>query len=284
MQVMKGLLFLRKTPVGGAVIVFLFAVGLIGLPAEQFGALFFRDKLAASLAGMVVCRALGAAVMLVFFSQLGLDCAPRKASRLWAALPALLVAINNAPIIALCSGSASVTAGTGYIALFAAECVFVALFEEVAFRAIIFALFLQHWGGEMRGRFFAVLSSSALFGAAHLLNLFGGAALAPTLLQTGYSFLIGAMLCIVLLSTGSVMICVCVHAVYNFGGMLVPTLGQGALWDIWNVPTICLTVLIAVLAFVCSLIMLLHISSQQAEGLYRLTARQKLYLRGARIV
>ena len=277
---MRALLFLRKDPLGAAFIIYLFAVGLTGLPCEQVGRLFTDDPRIAPIAGMAVCRAASAVVMLFFCIQLGLFDAPRPAVRsLRAALPALLVALNNAPVIALISGTAAVTAQASAVVLFAFECVAVAAFEEVAFRAILFPLMLQRFGTGARARFSAVLLSSALFGLTHLLNLFSGAAVGATALQVGYSFLIGCMLAVVYLHTGSLAGCILLHAVYNFGGMLVPTLGQGAFLDIWNLPTVLITTVLAVFAIVFYLRLLLREDALRAGSLCRLTAEQRFALR-----
>lgn len=277
---MRALLFLRKDPLGAAFIIYLFAVGLTGLPCEQVGRLFTDDPRIAPIAGMAVCRAVSAVVMLFFCIQLGLFDAPRPAVRsLRAALPALLVALNNAPVIALISGTAAVTAQASAVVLFAFECVAVAAFEEVAFRAILFPLMLQRFGTGARARFSAVLLSSALFGLTHLLNLFSGAAVGATALQVGYSFLIGCMLAVVYLHTGSLCGCIFLHAVYNFGGMLVPTLGQGAFADIWNLPTVLITAVLAVFAIVFYLRLLLREDALRAGSLCRLTAEQRFALR-----
>lgn len=277
---MRALLFLRKDPLGAAFIIYLFAVGLTGLPCEQVGRLFTDDPRIATIAGMAVCRAVSAVVMLFFCIQLGLFDAPRPAVRsLRAALPALLVALNNAPVIALISGTAAVTAQASAVVLFAFECVAVAAFEEVAFRAILFPLMLQRFGTGARARFSAVLLSSALFGFTHLLNLFSGAAVGATALQVGYSFLIGCMLAVVYLHTGSLAGCILLHAVYNFGGMLVPTLGQGAFADIWNLPTVLITAVLAVFAIVFYLRLLLREDALRAGSLCRLTAEQRFALR-----
>ena len=63
------------------------------------------------------------------------------------------------------------------------------------------------------------------------------------ILQIGYSFLIGAMCSVVLLKTRNIWLCVLLHAVYDFSGTLVPTLGAGTWWD---TPTVIFTVILAV--------------------------------------
>lgn len=282
MRTMERLIFLRKDPLTAAVIVCLFAVGLIGLPYENVGALLSNDPLKASLSGMIVCRAAGLAAMLFlhrligFFSGLRL----RKGS-FWALLPALLVAVNNAPLIALFSGTAGVTAGAEQVMLFALACVFVASFEELTFRGIVFPLLLSHFGAGKRERTAAVLASSLLFGLMHLVNLVSGGGVGETFLQAGYTFLIGAMFAVVLLCTGDLAVCIVLHTVYNFGGMLVPTLGYGSFFDLWSIPAIAVTALIGAAAIVFYLFALLRLPDGCAERLYRLSARQRFVLNGA---
>lgn len=280
----RALLFLRKDPLGAALILYLFTIGLTGLPCEQIGRLFSDDAHIATMAGMAICRALSAVVMLFFCVQLALFDAPRRSCgvrSLCAALPALLVALNNAPFIALFSGTARVDAAGSAVALFALQCIAVAAFEETAFRAIVFPLMLQRFGTGKGARFFAVLLSSALFGLTHLLNLFAGAGAGAVVLQVGYSFLIGAMLAIVYLHSGSLTACILLHAVYNFGGTLVPTLGEGAFADIWNLPTVLITAVLGIFAVIFYLRLLVRERPQRAAEMFRLTPQQRFALRGA---
>ena len=282
MRTMERLIFLRKDPLAAAVIVCLFAVGLIGLPYESVGGLLSNDPLDASLSGMIVCRTVGLAAMLFLYRRLGFsfDLRLRKGSFL-AILPALLVAVNNAPLIALFSGTAGVTAGAEQLILFALECVFVASFEEMTFRGIVFPLLLSRFGAGKRERASAVLASSLLFGLMHLVNLISGAGVGETFLQAGYTFLIGAMFAVVLLCTGDLVVCIVLHTVYNFGGMLVPTLGYGSFFDLWSIPAIAVTALIGAAAIVFYLFALLRLPKDCAERLYRLSARQRFVLNGA---
>ena len=281
---MRGLLFLRKDPLGAVFIIYLFAIGLASLPSGQIGSLLTDDPRMADIAGMAVCRALAAAIMLFLYVQLGFSDAPRQrqgAAAWLSALPALLVALNNAPVIALATGSAVVTAQGTAVFVFALQCLFVAAFEELAFRAIMFPLLLQRFGTGVRARFSAVLLSSALFGMTHLLNLFSGAAVGATVLQVGYSFLIGCMLAVVLMRTGSIALCTFLHAVYNFGGTVVPTLGHGAFVDLWNFPTVVITVVLAVFALVFYAFAALREDERRIGQLCTLSALQKFTLRGA---
>ncbi len=229
-----------------AFITLLFVIGLAGLPCVPLGALFGAGT-RAELMGMTLSRTVYAGCFLIAAVHLGLSesLSLRGGKRLvLPCLAGMLVAVNNLPVLALLWGTAGVDWLREEILLLALECLAVAAFEETAFRGIVFPLLLQHFGAGKRGRFEAVLLAACLFGLAHFLNIFtdGLAAIA----QVGYSFLIGAMLCVLLFEGANVWLCALIHAVYNFCGLVVPAFGTGDFWDIWNPATIVLTVLIAV--------------------------------------
>lgn len=146
---------------------------------------------------------------------------------LFCLLPASAAAVNNFPILGLLTGAAQVTASDLF--LLAAQSLAVGFFEEMTFRGFLFPLVLEKHRGQTV--FLPTVLSSAVFAAVHLLNLFSGMSPAAVLLQTGYSFLIGGMCAVVLLKTHSIRFCILLHAVYNFGGTLVPTFGSGVVWD-----------------------------------------------------
>lgn len=162
-------------------------------------------------------------------------------------LPALIVVINNLPILPLLSGEAIVLAESSEIFAFAVECLFIGIFEETAFRGILLLTIVDKYGKTREGLFWSAVGTSAFFGIAHLFNLFGGADVGATFLQAGYSFLIGAMCSLILLLTGSLASCCILHAIYDFGGYLVPRLGAGT---VWTGPEMALTAVIGSAAFV----------------------------------
>lgn len=242
----KRLYYLRKNPLETAFIALLFVIGLIGLPYREIGGLITQDQTLADITGLILCRAPAFAIMCAATYHLGLGgFLPfgKKGAALLFALPALAVALNNAPWIALAVGDAKITASAGTVLLFALECLFVGAFEEVSFRGVVFPLVLQKFGTGVKGRFLSGLLSSAMFGLVHLVNLFGGASFGAVAMQIGYSFLIGAMLAVVFFRGGGILLCAALHAVYNFCGMVVPQLGEG---ELWNLPTIVITVLLSV--------------------------------------
>lgn len=164
-----------------------------------------------------------------------------------ASVAILAVGVNNFPFLAVLFGDARVSAPLPAVLLFAALCLAVACFEELLFRGLLLPLLLSRLPDTPWGRCGAILASSAVFGLAHLFNLAAGAGLPATLLQVGYSFLVGAAAAALYLFSGSILLPIAFHAVYNLGGMLIPRLGEGHLWD---APTVVLTVVLALIATV----------------------------------
>lgn len=161
---------------------------------------------------------------------------------LWC-LPSLLIALVNFPFFALLGGGASVDRAE-LIPLFALYCLSVSLMEESVFRGVVQGMVSENFKKTdplAEGK--TVLVSAAVFSLVHLVNLFTSD-MGMTLFQTGYTFLIGFMLSTVLLKTKNLWYCVLIHALFDFGGLLVPMLGKGVAWDL---PFWILTVLAGVL-------------------------------------
>ncbi len=159
------------------------------------------------------------------------------------ALPCFAVAMNNFPILPFFSGRAYILGEGRGIFVYLLSCLGTGLFEELVFRGYILMVLLEKRKGSVKRLFESVILSSALFGLIHLVNLFAGADPLSTLLQVGYSFLVGGMCAIVLIKTGSIWYSVLLHAIYNFAGGVIPRFGGGTIWD---VPTVILTALLSV--------------------------------------
>ncbi len=238
---------LRKSPLFGVGVVLLFTAGIVLLPGEKLGKLFMGE-------GGANARNLGNAIFrlagFVLLTLLALDLGFRihgfsgRTRGFLLSLPFLAVAVNNAPIIGLADGSVWVHATASNYAWFGLYCVSVGLLEETVFRGIILPLLLRVFPPTRKGAFWAVISSSALFGALHLINLLSSDPLS-VLAQVGYSFLIGAMCAVVMLLCRNVFACAFLHAVYNFGGTVAAEFGNG---QIWGAATVALTVTVGVAA------------------------------------
>ena len=180
-------------------------------------------------------------------------------------LPCWIIALNNFPIIPFARGEAYIDSDIPPILLFALQCLFVGVFEEMAYRGCVFMLILRSNKGSTAQIFRAVVVSSALFGLVHIVNLFAGGGPVATLLQVGYSFLIGAMCCFVLMRTGSIWHCALIHAVYNFCGGVVANYGGGS---IWTLPEVILTVVVSLIVAVYVTFALLKTDKKYADALF----------------
>ena len=218
---------------------------------------------------MTVTRAIGGVVFLTILVYLGYKVLNPIKKPFWrpvlACLPAFLVAVNNFPIYPVVSGLAEITAPTWRIAVLVAECIMVAFFEETCFRGVVFLGFLKKRRDTVTGRFLAIVFSSAVFGAVHLINIFIGAPPVAVILQIGYSFLIGAMCSVVLMKTANIWICILLHAIYNFGGSVIEDCGKGIIWDS---VTVTVTAVIAVAATVYMVVLFFSIKSNELDRIY----------------
>ena len=179
-------------------------------------------------------------------------------------LPALAVAVNNAPIIGLATGNAYITDPAGGVLLMLAYCLAIGTFEEFAFRGLFFMMILEDRRKSTKQIFWTTAISSAVFGLVHLVNLAVGAGPGATLLQVGYSFLIGGMCAIVLLKTGSIWYCVLLHTVYDIGGTIL-YVGGGVRWD---AVTVTITAVLGVAVAVFMTVSLMRIKPEDIAFLF----------------
>ena len=153
-------------------------------------------------------------------------------------IPGLIIALNNFPIIAYLDGRTQLTEPFYEVYYFALESFTIGFFEEVVFRGVILIVLLQRFPKTKKGMFMAVIISSAVFGLIHLINILTGANVGSTLLQVGYSFLMGMMWAVVFIKTKNIWMSIILHASYNFFGMVLFTLGNvNGRYDIFTVIT-----------------------------------------------
>ena len=179
-------------------------------------------------------------------------------------LPALAVAVNNAPIIGLATGNAYITDSVGGVLIMLVYCLAIGTFEEFAFRGLFFMMILEDRRKSTKQIFWTTAISSAVFGLVHLVNLAVGAGPGATLLQVGYSFLIGGMCAIVLLKTGSIWYCVLLHTVYDIGGTIL-YVGGGVRWD---AVTVTITAVLGVAVAVFMTVALTRIKPEDVAFLF----------------
>lgn len=223
--------YAKIRPLRMVTLVFLYAIGAFSFPIKQIAEFFGGSYAALFISGGIVRTLVSVfPVYLVFklkmqkqfaFSSLTL-------SALWT-LPAFLVAFDNFPIVSQITGYMSINVGFFDAICLAFYCLSVGVAEELIFRGLIFPLLIIKFGESKKGVFFAVISSSALFGAAHLINLTGGFSLG-VFLQAGYSFLIGCVCAVAMICGGNIFFPIAVHTLFDFGGFLPDYFGSGRLW------------------------------------------------------
>ncbi|MBE5742656.1 MAG: CPBP family intramembrane metalloprotease [Clostridiales bacterium] len=151
------------------------------------------------------------------------------------AIPSVLIAVNNLPIIPLMSGYMSINANFWQFIPFVLNCLSIGILEEVCFRGCVFPLFAYKFSKDKKGLFWSVVCSSAVFGGVHIVNLLGG--FSPfVFLQMGYSFLIGLICAFALIVSGNIYLPILMHGVYDVGGFMVSEgIASGVIWTLPNV-------------------------------------------------
>lgn len=164
----------------------------------------------------LLCRALcllaGGLLLLPVLRKISLSREKRDGlHRFHPALPLLLLTLF--PL----TGGVAVRSPTG-IAVHVLLAGAVGFWEELSFRGVVYALWLR------KSPRYALLVSSALFGAFHLLNW---ASWPDVLLQGGFAFFYGLALALLLRRTGSLSLCVLLHGVHDLFAFLCPPLSGG---------------------------------------------------------
>ncbi len=242
----------------------------------EYGPPLTEDAVLLPLLNMTLTRMLAAAVFLVILIALGFrvlhPLRPPFGKALLVSLLPLAVVINNLPILSLIRGDAYlVHSDARYIVAFALECLAIGLFEEIAFRGVVLLTFAKSRRRTHVGLLVSILLSSAVFAAMHLVNLAAGAGFGATIMQIGYSFLIGAMCAVILFKTANLWLCVALHAIYDFCGMLLPTLGDGSWWD---TPTIVFTVLLALATTAYMIVLFVRMQPAEVDRIYPCTKKE----------
>ncbi len=244
-------------------------VALIGIAV--FGLLWFceptfsADEAWNALIRSTLYHVMGSIIFAALTVYLGFRLWHKPQKAFWVVfLPSLLVVVNNFPFIALANGEAQITRGD-MLPLFVIDCLLIGVFEELAFRGTLYLAILEKRRSTRTQLFWTTVVSSAVFGLVHLANLFEGAGVGATLLQVGYSFLIGGMCSIVFLKSRNIFLPIVLHGVFDIGGRLIDTVGEGR---IWNLPTVIITAVLGVLVTVWMLWQLLRIDPRVTDAFY----------------
>ncbi len=249
--------------------------GILLLVYEISGLSFGNDETEKLLFDILISRTLGGIIFLFLCLRVRyriFGSAEKKCvTGALLCFPALLVVVNNLPIIGLVTGNAYVER-FDLFPVFILQCAAIGLYEEFAFRGFVFPYIMEKTGTTRRGVFLAIIASGGVFAVLHLINLLEGASLGSVILQIGYSFLIGAMCSVVLVKSRNIWICVLLHAIYDFCGFLVPTLGGGLIWD---AATVTVTAILGVFTFFYMIYIFFKTDISEAEKIVQTNKNSK---------
>ena len=147
-------------------------------------------------------------------------------------LPCFLVAFVNFPYSAIITNEASIIR-TDLMLVYTLYVIGVSILEELVFRGVLLLLVMDIFKRYRHCPLWTTIICALIFSLFHLTNLFMGADISSVLLQCGYTFLIGAMLTVTMLKLKNVWLCVLIHAIFDFGGLLIVNLGSGNPLDVW---------------------------------------------------
>ena len=158
----------------------------------------------------------------------------------------IIVAVNNFPYASYLQGTLVLECKPHELILYLIMSLLICTFEELIFRKLLFQYILKQTKTKKRYSY-SIILSSLIFALLHLTNLLGGASFLPTLLQVGYSFLIGMMLCLTLLVSNNILLCIIIHSIYNILGLSINYFTTSYHIDVL---TIIITVCVSIFAFI----------------------------------
>ena len=177
-----------------------------------------------------------------------------------AALPivgAFAVAIVNFPFYSILVGDAVID-DLSFLPLVAVYCIVVAFEEEAFFRGIVYDIIETKVKDKRNAIFRRVIISAAVFSLFHLFNFFNGAGVVDTLLQIGYTFLLGCLFATVKEASGNIYFGIASHTIFNFGGNVIRYAGKG---EFFTIQLILPTIIIGVIVGVICILTLLELNS-----------------------
>ncbi len=145
---------------------------------------------------------------------------PRQWRALWLGWPLLVFTLLNAS--ELLEGSLVIdTSKPGLILLHLLTALSTGWVEEILCRGVVVTTLLQKWGRSRKGIYLAVLTSSLLFGLAHLANfLQGRKPLANNLVQVAFALFFGVIFAACMLRNHSIWPVMFLHAAVDWAATL----------------------------------------------------------------
>lgn len=163
----------------------------------------------------------------------------------------------------------------GMIFIYILTMFLVGLNEEVIVRGVVLNLLLDRFTNSKKGILAAVIISSLIFGCAHIPNVFAGVPIESALIQASQATLLGILFAAIYLRSGSIWICIIVHAGTDFAGLLSSGIfGNGDMTDMIGNLTL-LNLVVTVPLFLAPCIVLLR--KRKLEEVVRIRAGEEVY-------
>lgn len=216
--------FSLQQPVLFALGVILLSILTTELPLDRLFAPHMSEHAAHYLSITLQQGLVGLALFWVLarFDWLGLAgfTPPAKWKALWLGWPLVLYTLLNASDW-IGGGLTMDTSRPGVIALFTLTNLSTGWVEEIMGRGLVLIPLLLAWGQTRKGMYGAVITSSALFGIAHIINiLLGRRLLVDGLAQIVYSTFFGVIFAACLLRNQTIWPMMLLHAAFDFAGNL----------------------------------------------------------------
>ncbi len=106
------------------------------------------------------------------------------------------------------------------IVIFIATMAGVGISEEFVFRGTILNLFIDKFGKTERGIYASIISSSIIFGIAHITNVFSGVFLKSAFIQAVGAGVLGALLGAIYVRTRNIWVVALLHAFMDFSALI----------------------------------------------------------------
>lgn len=191
---------------------------------------YLTDSLRNALLSKIIQQFCGSIAAILLLRRLNLKLFTRLRGKAWLYLiPCFIIAIDNFQFSSYFNGYITLQRKEliDFI-LFGGYCLLVGLFEECIFRGVVFSVLASLFPQNKKGFLLTYVTSSVVFGLAHIINGFS--------LQIAYTILTGGLFAFCLIKTKNIFCCTMVHGIYNFCGLLFGAeanlgLGQGIVFD-----------------------------------------------------
>ncbi|AKA69704.1 CPBP family intramembrane glutamic endopeptidase [Clostridium scatologenes] len=106
------------------------------------------------------------------------------------------------------------------ILMFVAAMAGVGMSEEFIFRGTILNLFIDKFGRTPKGIYAAIISSSTIFGIAHITNVFSGVLIKSAFIQAIGAGVLGALLAAIYVRSKNIWVVAILHAFIDFSALI----------------------------------------------------------------